>query len=164
MAPDLPSPGRGDARRRRSEAEEFQRREREPIGRRRGPVSYDRASHDRALYDEFDFRFDSSGLDDEFDWPPAPEVPSSPTTTTSFSQSSSTSSSIQHWVPKLFEQSPSNTPFKTIGPVYVRQLITRTFPNLGQGPHVLEEIYQTPAVDSQKTTRKSYSSKSDSRK
>lgn len=117
MAPDLPSPGRGDARRRRSEAEEFQRREREPIGRRRGPVSYDRASHDRALYDEFDFRFDSSGLDDEFDWPPAPEVPSSPTTTTSFSQSSSTSSSIQHWVPKLFEQSPSNTPFKTIGPV-----------------------------------------------
>lgn len=162
MASEIPFQGRGDARRRRSvnqQEEDFQPREREFITRRRGPVSPN-FQHRGVFHDEFDF----TGLDDEFDWPPAPEVPGSPTTTTSFSQSSSTSSSIQHWVPKVFEQNPSNTPFKTIGPVYVRQLITRFLPNLGPGLHVLEEIYQTPAVDSQKTTRKSYSSKSQFRK
>lgn len=73
-------------------------------------------------------RFVDDDLDDLFDWgggshdwppPPAPDLPSSPTTT-SFSQSSGTSSSIQHWAPKLFEQTPSNTPFRTTGPAYVR--------------------------------------------
>ncbi|MCJ1466592.1 hypothetical protein MMC07_005212 [Pseudocyphellaria aurata] len=112
MAPGMPFPARGAQRRRPSDPP--RRDERRPSDPHRR-----RAQHLRRARTPAD-EFNGIGLDDDYeDYPPAPDVPGSPTTTTTFSQSSSTSSSIQHWVPKLFEQSQSNTPFRTTGPVYV---------------------------------------------
>ncbi|KAL9609051.1 MAG: hypothetical protein Q9167_006149 [Letrouitia subvulpina] len=64
----------------------------------------------------------SPTLDQDFPWtPPAPEVPNSPTTTTTYSTvSSMASSSLDHWLPRLFEQSRPVTHFKDPGMVYAR--------------------------------------------
>ncbi|KAL8981677.1 MAG: hypothetical protein Q9205_003604 [Flavoplaca limonia] len=58
---------------------------------------------------------------DYYPWvPAAPEVPTSPTTTTTFSTlSSSASSSLDHWLPRVFGQYRSATPFRQSGAVYV---------------------------------------------
>lgn len=125
-----PAPPRRDERRRPvlPRRDDFARREdlprRDDFARRedryRTPAQRLTLSPNR--FDEPDY----FGRGDEIDdWPQAPDPPGSPTTTTTFSQSSSTSSSIQHWVPKVFEQSQSNTPFRTIASAYVRQLTTR---------------------------------------
>ncbi|KAL8716251.1 MAG: hypothetical protein Q9220_000156 [cf. Caloplaca sp. 1 TL-2023] len=54
---------------------------------------------------------------DYYPWaPPVPDVPMSPTTTTTFStQSSSVSSSLDHWLPRVFAQSRPTTPFRNAG-------------------------------------------------
>ena len=107
MTPEIPIPAREERRR--------------PVLPRRERSHRQRQRHVPAspLYDRYGERHTpmSSGFEEDYFWPPpAPDAPSSPTTTT-FSQSSSTSSSVAHWVPRLFEQARSTTPFVTTGPV-----------------------------------------------
>ncbi|MCJ1424320.1 hypothetical protein MMC29_002207 [Sticta canariensis] len=131
LEPETLFSGRGAERRRQRPApprrDDLARREdvprREDFVRREDAPRRDREDRYRAPARRLPFtpnRFDELdyfGRGDEIDeYPRAPEPPGSPTMTTTFSQSSSTSSSIQHWVPKVFEQSQSNTPFKTVGP------------------------------------------------
>ncbi|KAL9584924.1 MAG: hypothetical protein Q9212_001826 [Teloschistes hypoglaucus] len=56
---------------------------------------------------------------DEYPWaPPPPNVPTSPTTTTTFStQSSINSSSRDHWLPRVFEQTRPSTDLRHAGEV-----------------------------------------------
>ena len=62
----------------------------------------------------------SPGYDQEYGFfPPAPEVPLSPSTTnTTSTRSSTATSSSMHWVPRLFDQNGSTTAFRKIGQRY----------------------------------------------